>query len=364
MVDTPHRDKNLVRRLAAALKDAAAGLPSMKMMHVCGTHEHEVGRHALRQLLPENVELVAGPGCPVCITPAKAIATGMALALHASRPIFCAYGDVVRVPIDTGHLLATRGQGAEIRLIYGPRDAVRLACANPNRPVVFFSIGFETTAAAVAAMLLGEAPRNLFLYCTHRYVPTAVEGLAGMLDSDISGYLLPGHASVITGSSAYTFLPERYHVAAAVAGFEPVDILVGILSLVRQIRMGHVEVANCYPRVVREEGNLLAQKAIHTVFTLGDGAWRGIGVFPNSALVLRKTYQAYDALLHFGIPEVPAEDVMPGCLCHLIMIGRRKPFDCAFFRNACTPNHPRGPCMVGSEGTCRSHFLYSEGYDV
>ena len=364
MAKLPYRDRELVRSLTEALAEAADGLPHTKIMHVCGTHEHEICRYSLRQLLPDNISLVAGPGCPVCITPAYAIATAIKLAFMEPQPIVCTYGDIVRVPIPNGSLFEARGNGADVRIIYGPREALRLAEANPDRTVVFFSIGFETTAAPVASTLKGDLPKNLLIYCCHRYVPAAVEALAAAEDSEIAGYLLPGHASVITGWRAYEFLPKRYGLPAAVAGFEPVDILAGLVSIVRQIKSGRPAVANCYPRAVRPEGNTSAQRIMESVFERGDALWRGIGVLPGTGLHLRDEFKKLDALEFFGIEEEQAEDIMPGCSCHLIMMGKRLPDECSLFGTACTPENPQGPCMVGAEGTCRAHYLYREACDV
>ncbi len=359
----PFRSKTLVRELTAALAEVARDLPPVKIMHVCGTHEHELRRHALRQLLPANVELIAGPGCPVCITPASAIATAMRLALLPTQPILATYGDIVRVPIESGHLWQTRAQGADVRLVYGPREAVRLAQEQPDRPVIFFSVGFETTAAGVAGMLAAPLPENFFLYCCHRYVPTAVEVLAAQKDSAIGGFLLPGHASVITGTIAYEFLPRRFGLPAAVAGFEPVDMLTALLSIVRQIKLGRPAIANCYPRAVRAEGNVRALAYLDRVFARTDAAWRGIGVLPGTGLELRSEFRARDALAHFEVEPQPTPDILPGCRCHLVMLGRANPADCPLFGGACTPQNPYGPCMVGSEGTCRAHYLYPENID-
>jgi hydrogenase expression/formation protein HypD len=359
----PFRSKDLVRELTGALANAARDLPPTKIMHVCGTHEHEIGRHALRQLLPKNVELIAGPGCPVCITPASAIATAIHLALLPERPIVCTYGDIVRVPIAGGDLWQTRAQGADVRLVYGPREAVRLAQDNADRPVVFFSVGFETTAAGVAGLLTTPLPDNFFIYCCHRWVPAAVEVLAAQKESAIDGFLLPGHACVITGSRAYDFLPQRFGLPAAVAGFEPVDILSALLSLARQIQQQQPSVANCYPRVVRPEGNRRALEFIDRVFARTDAAWRGIGVLPATGLELRDEFVRFDALRRFGAEPQTAPDILPGCRCHLVMLGRSRPADCALFGSTCTPQNPYGPCMVGSEGTCRAHYLYPENID-
>ena len=368
MAEPPYRSRELVGELVRAIRDAAKRLPlgltPIKIMHVCGTHEHEISRYALRRYLPENLKLVAGPGCPVCITPAATIATSMKLAMEESRPILCAYGDIVRVPISTGSLLKTKSRGADVRIIYGPLDAARIAKENPGREVIFFSVGFETTAAPVASILLGDLPENLIIYCCHRYVPTAVESLAALDQNDVTGYLLPGHASVITGYTSYNFLPARFGAPAAVAGFEPVDILAGVLSIVRQVRDRRAVVANCYPRAVRAEGNIRAQETLKQVFDLKDSGWRGIGELPRTGLILRDEFQKRNALVHFGIEEEQAEDIMPGCSCHLIMLGRREPSECPLFGKSCTPEDPRGPCMVGLEGTCRAHYLYRENEDV
>jgi hydrogenase expression/formation protein HypD len=361
MTDTSSHRKQTVRDLAAALRREADGQPPLTVMHVCGTHEHEIGRWALRQLLPANVRLVAGPGCPVCITPAAAIVTAIALARHASRPIVCAYGDIARTPTAAGSLLDARGEGADIRVIYDLHEPAALARREPERRVVFFSIGFETTAAPVAAMLREDLPENFSIYPCHRYVPTAVEALAKLDDGQIGGYLLPGHACVITGQVAYDFLAQKYRQPAAVAGFEPEEILAGLLSIARQRQRGEPAVANCYRRVVRPEGNKRAQEILFEVFELADGAWRGIGVLPDTALLLREPYRRFDATAVFGVPEATGvEDVMPGCQCHLIMLGRKRPEECGLFAKACTPERPKGPCMVGGEGACRAHFLYPE----
>jgi len=364
MGEASYRSRELVAELVNALKETAAGLPRVRIMHVCGTHEHEIGRHALRRLFPENIKLIAGPGCPVCITPAATIATAIKLATLDPGIILCAYGDVIRVPIGSGSLIETKSRGADIRIIYGIRDVARIARENADRQVIFFSVGFETTAAPVASLIASGLPQNLFVYCCHRYVPAAVETLAADGENPMDGYLLPGHASVITGYGAYDFLPARFGKPAAVAGFEPVDILAGVVSIVRQIKGKKPAVANCYPRAVSQRGNVRAQETMGRVFDRVDAQWRGIGSLPLTGLVLRNDYHQYDALAHFGIGEEPAEDILPGCSCHLIMTGRREPRDCPLFGDPCTPANPRGPCMVGSEGTCRAHYLYTESDDA
>ena len=363
-VENPFRNRAVVEELTSAIHDTANGLGDIAVMHVCGTHEHEIRRHALRQLLPENVRLIAGPGCPVCITPASVIATAIAIATIEDHPIVCTYGDMVRVPIEEGSLLDTRGKGADIRIIYGIRDAVILAQDNPDHRVVFFSVGFETTAAPVAALLAAGIPDNLLIFSCHRYVPTAVRALCMQDPTGVDGFLLPGHASVITGTEPYRFLARDFGRASAVAGFEPVDILLGMLSILRQKRNNAPTVANCYPRAVRDEGNRTAQDLLRRVFRIEDASWRGIGVLPETGFALAGDYRRLDAPEYYGIDEVSARDIMPGCICHLVLMGRKSPADCPLFGAACRPENPQGPCMVSGEGTCRAHYLYPEVDDV
>ena len=364
LLTKPYRNRKIVKDLTAALHEAAQGLAQQKIMHVCGTHEHEIGRYALRQLLPDNVKLIAGPGCPVCITPASKIVTAIELATNTDNPILCTYGDMVRVPTASGSILDSRGNGADIRIVYGIGEAVKQALENPNRHIIFFSVGFETTAAPVAAVIKAGLPENFLIYCCHRYVPTAVEKLTEVDDGNISGFLLPGHASVITGTKPYEFLPKRFNRAAALTGFEPVDILAGLLSIVRQIRQGKPKVANCYKRAVRDTGNEKAQAILSEVFDLVDASWRGIGILPGTGFELKNNYKRFDAPGFYGINEVPAEDVMPGCICHLVLTGQSVPTDCRLFGKACSPLNPQGPCMVSNEGTCRALYLYPEDTDA
>jgi len=362
--DNPYRSRKTVRELTTALHEAANGLKLQKIMHVCGTHEHEIGRYNLRQLLPDNIKLIAGPGCPVCITPASVIITAIELATHTDNPIICTYGDMVRVPTSSGSILDSRGHGADVRIVYGISEAVKLALENPNRRIIFFSVGFETTAAPVASVIKAGLPDNFLIYSCHRYIPAAVEALSASDNGNISGYLLPGHASVITGTGPYEFLPERFNRAAALAGFEPVDILTALLSIVRQIRQGQPAVDNCYKRAVRDKGNEKAQATLAEVFDLVDAFWRGIGKLPGTGFKLKKKYEQNDALGFYKMKEIPAEDIMPGCICHLILLGQRLPDECKLFGKVCTPLHPQGPCMVSSEGTCRAHYLYPEEIDA
>lgn len=360
----PYRSEKIVKELSDALQKEANGLSSVKIMHVCGTHEHEINRFGLRQLLPDTITLIAGPGCPVCITPASVIVTSIALALHTDNPVFCTYGDMVRIPTSEGSILDSRMKGADVRIVYSIRDAISLALENPERTVVFLSVGFETTAAPVASIVKTGLPDNFFIYCCHRYVPAAVEALTALDDGSISGFLLPGHATVITGTEPYRFLPERFSRASALSGFEPVDILEALLSIVRQIKNNQPVVANCYKRAVRDSGNRKAQAVLSEVFDLTDASWRGIGSLPGTGFELKKEFHKYDALTHYKMEELEAEDLMKGCLCHMILTGQRRPDECSLFGISCTPENPQGPCMVGNEGTCHAYYLYPEEKDV
>ncbi|MEW5816183.1 MAG: hydrogenase formation protein HypD, partial [Spirochaetota bacterium] len=352
-------NKEIVKELTRSLAEVSSLIHPLTIMHVCGTHEHEIGKYGLRQLLPDNIKLIAGPGCPVCITPASVIATAIRIACNPDRPIFCTYGDMVRVPIATGSILDSRGKGADVRVVYSIREAISLAVEHPSRRVVFFSVGFETTAAPVASAIKTGLPDNFLLYCCHRYVPPAVRALTG-IENGPGGYLLPGHASVITGTRAYDFLHEDHNLPSAVSGFEPVDILSAILSIVRQIRYNKPTVANCYPRVVRAEGNIKARAVMADVFETTDARWRGIGLLPGTGLELKTPYTRYSALSYYEIEEVPTDDIIKGCICHLVLTGKKIPEECSHFGIACTPFNPKGPCMVSNEGTCRAHYLYPE----
>lgn len=357
--ETPYGDRDLTRRLADEIRKEAAGAGEVRIMHVCGTHEHEIARSGLRRLLPENIMIIPGPGCPVCITPASYIETAIRLALSEEKPLLCTYGDMVRVPGPSGSLLEARGRGADVRIVYGIRDALSAAGEDPSRPVVFFSVGFETTAAPVAAVIAGGMPENLYLYTCHRYVPPAVEALTA-LAGDMAGFLLPGHASVITGTGPYAVLASKYHKAAAVGGFQPVDILTALLSILRQVLTGRPTAANCYPRAVREGGNPKAQELLGRVFVRGDAEWRGLGVLKGTGLELSPEYGPRDARKRFGVDQAPAVEEPEGCRCPEVLLGRVRPADCPLFGRGCTPRSPVGPCMVSGEGTCRAAFLYPE----
>jgi hydrogenase expression/formation protein HypD len=346
----------------AAIAGAVAGIRidrPVTLMHVCGTHEHAIARAGIRALLPAGVRLIAGPGCPVCVCPARDID----LAIEASEregTILATFGDMMRVPATAGSLERARAGGADVRVVYSPSDAIDLAREDPGRTVIFMAVGFETTAAPIAAAIAADPPENFLVIASLRLIPPALRFLLDRGTGTIDGFVLPGHASVVIGRSGYRFLETEYRVPSVIAGFEPVDILQGLHALLTRIAAGERgAVMNEYRRVVHENGNPKAREAIDRCFAPGESAWRGIGVIPDSGLSLRGPYVRLDAVRTLGLESRrEAVDVQPGCQCHRVMLGEVEPEECALFGGVCTPRTPFGPCMVSSEGTCRARFAY------
>lgn len=345
------RDPELAKRVAEKIKKLASGKPLIKICHVCGTHEWVITHYGLRSLLPENLEVIPGPGCPVCITPASEIDEAVQLALDGA--VVTCFGDVLRVPGSRMSLLDAKAKGADVRVVYSVADAVKMAEGEPERQFVFFAIGFETTAPSTAVEVAKGPPRNLSFLVSHRVIPPAMRLLVGMRELSLNGFIAPGHVSTIIGLKPYQDFPREYRMPTVIAGFEPLDILFGIYMILRQLRDGEPRLENEYVRVVRPEGNVKALGLMNEVFDVEDGRWRGLGVISASALKLKKEYENYDSRLRLGVKIEQGVDIKPGCMCHLIIIGRIKPPDCPLFMKACTPQSPVGPCMVGSEGTCR-----------
>jgi hydrogenase expression/formation protein HypD len=343
-----------LRRLAADLRSEAR--PDLTFMEVCGTHTMSVARYGLRELLPESMRLVSGPGCPVCVTAIADLDRVVALA-RLPEVTLATFGDLIRVPASRTTLAAERAGGADVRVVYSVRDAVQIAADGPDRQVVFAGIGFETTAPTIAASLLEARTRgltNFSVLSMHKTMPLPLKALLDLGETPISGFLLPGHVSVITGTSCYAFLARDYGVAGVVAGFEPLDILRALLRLVRQARPA-IEIE--YARAVRPEGNVVAQRLMAQVFAPGDADWRGLGVIPGSGLALRPEYADADAALRFPLElEPPLEPA--GCRCGEVLRGVTDPADCALFGARCTPEDPVGACMVSSEGACAARYRY------
>ncbi|MEU0388770.1 hydrogenase formation protein HypD [Streptomyces chartreusis] len=350
-------DPDLARRLLDEIR-ATATRP-WALMEVCGGQTHSIIRHGIDQLLPEQVELIHGPGCPVCVTPLEVIDKALEI---ASRPgvIFCSFGDMLRVPGTGRDLFRVKGEGGDVRVVYSPLDALELARRHPDREVVFFAIGFETTAPA-NAMAVHQARRlglsNFSLLVSHVRVPPAVEAIMTAPDCRVQGFLAAGHVCSVMGTAEYPELAERFGVPMVVTGFEPLDILEGVRRAVRQLERGEHRVENAYPRAVRDEGNPAAVRMIEEVFEVTDRSWRGIGRIPASGWRLRDTFRAYDAEHRFDVTGIRTEEPAE-CRSGEVLQGLIKPTECAAFGTTCTPRTPLGATMVSSEGACAAYYLY------
>ncbi|MEO5839788.1 MAG: hydrogenase formation protein HypD [Acidimicrobiales bacterium] len=347
--------RSLVREITALAKD-----DHFKFMEVCGGHTHTIYRHGIEHVLPANVELVHGPGCPVCVIPMGRVDDAIAV---ASTPgvIFTSFGDMMRVPGSRGNLLEAKARGADVRFVYSPLDALRIAVASPDRDVVFFAVGFETTAPSTALTLLrarAEGITNFRVFCNHVTIVPPIKAILESPDLRLDGFIGPGHVSTVVGNRPYRFVAERYGKPLVTAGFEPLDILQAIAMLLRQIRSGRCEIENQYARVVRDEGNPRALQAITDVFELRPHfEWRGLGFISHSALKLRAEFAAFDAEVHYDIPGVRVADPK-ACQCGEVLKGVIKPWECKVFGTACTPETPIGTCMVSSEGACAAYYNF------
>jgi hydrogenase expression/formation protein HypD len=352
-----YRDRQLVDALRGELHTIVDH--PVRIMEVCGTHTMSIFRHGIRAMLPENVQLVSGPGCPVCVTPSGVIDAFVELAMQSEVTV-ATFGDMIRVPGEKGSLAQARATGARVEIVYSPMDALAHALKNPETLVVFVSVGFETTTPTIAATIL-EAKRrgcdNFCIFPANKIMPPPLEALLKDPALQLDGLLCPGHVSIITGSDMYAFLAEEYGLACAVAGFEPTDILQAVLALVKQVQAGKPRVDNCYGRVVTKEGNLKAREIVAQVFEPVDSDWRGLGMIAKSGLGLRKEFAAFDITKQLNITIAPSKEPK-GCRCGEILKGICQPTDCPLFGKRCTPGSPVGPCMVSSEGTCAAWHRY------
>lgn len=328
-------------------------------MEVCGTHTVSIFRNGVRSLLPTEISLISGPGCPVCVTSQGEINAAVELARRPGT-IVATYGDMLRVPGGSSSLAAERAAGRDVRVVTSAAEALHIAGENPDRETVFLAVGFETTSPATAAVVREAAEKgtsNFSVLCLHKVVPPALQLLASDKELQIDGFLLPGHVSTIIGEAPYRFLSEEYGIACAIAGFEAEDILFGVLELVRQIRTDKPAVRSLYRRAVRPDGNTRALKLLDQVFTASDASWRGLGVIPASGYALREPFRIFDAPGKLGltVTEAPVPD---GCRCGDVLSGLILPPECPLFGTACTPVNPVGPCMVSSEGSCAAHYKY------
>ncbi len=352
-----YRDPDLAQALTRRIREASTR--PVRLMEICGTHTTAIFRHGIRSLLPESVELVSGPGCPVCVTATEEVDRSVKLARTPNVTV-TTFGDMLRVPGSSSSLQAERGQGADVRMVYSTFDALKMAAAEPAKEVVFLGVGFETTAPTVAAAIKAAQQggrKNFSVLSAHKLLPPAMEALLAGGDLAIDGFICPGHVTTVIGTAAYESVVARYRVPCVVVGFEPLDILQGILMLVEQIEAGEARAEIQYTRVVKKEGNPAALALLAEVFEPCDAAWRGLGTIPASGLAVREAYAALDARLRFEL-EVPPAQEAPGCRCGDVLRGTIRPPQCGLFRQLCSPQNPLGACMVSSEGTCAAYFRY------
>jgi hydrogenase expression/formation protein HypD len=352
-------ERELASSLVAKIEAAAARLGrTVRLMEVCGTHTVELRKQGIHSLLPESINLVSGPGCPVCVTPSGYIDNALAL-VERKKVVVATFGDMMKVPGTSGRCLSSLGGTGRVRLVYSPRELIAMA-ESTSLPVVFLAVGFETTIPVVISALLEARDKgitNLFLYTAFKTVPPALRFLLANPAHGIDGFILPGHVSVIIGEAAYGFLEQNGGRPGVIAGFEGLDMLLGILALMRQIEKRESRVENAYARAVKKDGNPRAQELIASALEPRDDQWRGLGAIPGGGLGLRPSLAAHDAEKAFGLPA--AMDIEPpGCLCARVIAGMATPPQCPLFGSRCTPDDPVGPCMVSSEGTCAAYLRY------
>ncbi len=349
------REAHTIQSLRDFINDNA--VRPCTIMEVCGTHTMSIARWGIKTMLPAQIRLVSGPGCPVCVTDASMMGTAFSL---AQKPgiIFTCFGDMLRVPAGDKSLLQLKSSGSDIRIVLSPMDALQLAVENPAREVVFFAVGFETTAPLTAATInLANQKQitNFSILCAHKTMPAAIKAL--LPGSAVDALICPGHVAVITGCKKFQFVAEILKRPAAVAGFEPFDILLAIAYLIKDIKENAAHLYNCYPRAVDDNGNITAQEIIDQVFMPADGIWRGLGLIKDSCLSLRDEYSDFDAVKKFAPEPVSISD-NPACMCSAILRGESSPEDCQLFDKQCTPEHPVGACMVSAEGSCAAAYKY------
>ncbi len=351
------RDAGLAQKLAHRI--AAISTRPARLMEFCGGHTVAIMRNGIRQLLPPNIEMLSGPGCPVCVTANADIDKAIALAALPDV-IITTFGDMLKVPGSYSSLQKARAAGSDIRVVYSTQDALQIAADNPRRPVIFLGIGFETTAPTVAAAVLQadlKNLRNFYVLCLLKTTPPPMKALLDLGEVKLNGIVCPGHVSSIIGTKPYETYARNYGIACVVAGFEPVDILQAVEMLIAQIESGKPDVEIAYRRGVRPEGNPRALELMRNVFEASAADWRGIGTIPGSGLKLKKEYATFDAALEFEVEPPPAREA-PGCRCGEVLRGVVRPPQCGLFRKVCTPENPIGPCMVSSEGTCAAYYQF------
>jgi hydrogenase expression/formation protein HypD len=351
-------DPNVALALAKAIRTRATR--PIRLMEFCGGHTHAILRFGIPHLLPDAIELLSGPGCPVCVTSATDIDHAIELA-NIPDVILASFGDMIRVPGSRSSLAQAKSNGADVRVVYSPLDALEIARRAPDRPVIFLGIGFETTTPTIAATVLAAAAQgqdNFYIFSAHKLTPPATKTILAAGDLKLDGIIGPGHVSTIIGADAWQFLPDDYGIPCTITGFEPTDILRAVLSLVEMIEAGRPDVVNKYTRGVQHAGNRTAQAAMDQVFEVADAEWRGLGPVPESGLHLREQYARHDAAVHFPVVLPPSREP-PGCRCGDVLRGVVRPHECALFGKSCTPDNPIGPCMVSDEGACAAYYRYT-----
>ena len=353
------RNGNLARRMATEITNISKG-QKFKFMEVCGGHTHTIFKHGIEDILPENIEMIHGPGCPVCVLPMGRIDDAIAIA-KTEGTIFTTFGDMMRVPGSQGSLLDAKAAGADVRFIYSPLDALKIARQNPKKEVVFFAIGFETTAPSTAVTLLqakNEDINNFSVFCNHVTIIPTIKAILDSPDLRLDGFIGPGHVSMVIGLRTYQFIARDYQKPVVISGFEPLDIIQSILMLLKQYQTGKVVVENQYKRVVRPEGNLKSLEVIAQTMELRPYfEWRGLGFITHSALKIRSDFAQWDAEERFEVPGLQVADPK-ACQCGEVLKGVIKPWECKVFGTACTPETPIGSCMVSPEGACAAYFNY------
>lgn len=351
------RDPELAQTIIDKIKEIST--KPITIMEVCGTHTVSIFRYGIRDILPPTVKLLSGPGCPVCVTSNENIDQAIALA-RQENVILTTFGDMLKVPGSTSSLTKEKASGADIRIVYSTMDALKIAEENPAKEVVFFGIGFETTAPTVAAAIVAAEAKgieNFSIIGSHKLIPQALRALITDTEVNVDAFLCPGHVSSIIGVEPYRFLAEEFHIPSVITGFEPVDMLQGIYMLVKQLEAGEAKVEVQYSRVVPEQGNPTALALLEKVFEVDDAAWRGLGIIPGTGISLRPEYRKYEAVNKIKV-NVEATKYPKGCICGDILKGLKSPTECKLFGKACTPEEPMGACMVSVEGTCAAFYKY------
>ena len=355
------RDPQVAKALTKKITEHANGLPETKLMEVCGSHTMAIARYGIRKLLPENIKLISGPGCPVCVTANNYLDKAIAIS-RLPEVIITTFGDMMRVPGSTSSLENERSKGSDIRIVYSTMDALKLAVKNPEKQIVFLGVGFETTAPTIAASIVQAIESDLKNYSVlsaHKTMPKPMEAIASGEKVELQGFICPAHVSTIIGSRPYEFLASKYNKACVIAGFEPLDVLEAVDMLIKQIRSGLSLVEIQYSRVTTVEGNPNALAILDKIFEVCDTEWRGLGTIPGSGLKLRQEYASYDADKRFDV-EVEHTEEETGCICGEVMQGIAIPSECPLFGTVCTPEDPVGACMVSSEGSCAASYKYDQ----